>query len=189
MLTTPLLVGLDGVKKMSKSLGNYVGIAEPAAEQFGKLMSIPDDVLPMYFRYATAWPPEEIDATIEQLATGSLHPNAAKRLLGRTVVDLYHGAGAGAGAEAEFDRVFKAKQAPTDLAEHHLAAGIMLSDALLETKLVTSKREARREIEAGSVRVDDVKSTVDVALSGPEHVVQVGKRRWAKIFVPSRPTV
>jgi len=85
--------------------------------------------------------------------------------------------------------VFKAKQAPTGLAEHHLAAGIMLSDALLETKLVTSKREARREIEAGSVRVDDVKSTADVALSGPEHVVQVGKRRWAKIFVPSRPTV
>ena len=131
VLTTPLLVGLDGTKKMSKSLGNYVGIAEPPAEQFGKLMSIPDAVLPMYFRYATAWPPEDVDATIERLASGALHPNAAKRLLARTVVDLYHPAGSGVAAEAEFDRVFKAKQTPTEIPEFPVGAGTLLSDALL----------------------------------------------------------
>jgi len=152
-------------------------------------MSIPDAVLPMYFRYATAWPPEDVDATIERLASGALHPNAAKRLLARTVVDLYHPAGSGVAAEAEFDRVFKAKQTPTEIPEFSVGAGTLLSDALLETKLVASKREARREIDAGSVRVDDEKVTTDMVLAGPEHVVQVGKRRWARIFVTSGPTV
>ena len=189
MLTTPLLVGLDGTKKMSKSLGNYVGIAEPPAEQFGKLMSIPDDVLPMYFRYATAWPPDEVDGTIERLASGALHPNAAKRLLARTVVDLYHGPGAGDAAEAEFDRVFKAKQTPTDIPEFRLRGRDPALRRAAGDEAGRSKREARREIEAGSVRVDDVKATADTVLSGPEHVVQVGKRRWARIFVPSGPTV
>ena len=94
------------------------GVAEPPAEQFGKLMSIPDAALPMYLQYATAWPPEVVDRTVEELGSGTLHPNAAKRLLARTVVDLYHGAGAGDAAEAEFDKVFKAHEAPTDLAEH-----------------------------------------------------------------------
>ncbi|GIU87863.1 MAG: tyrosine--tRNA ligase [Acidimicrobiia bacterium] len=116
VLTTPLLVGLDGEKKMSKSLGNYVGIAEPAAEQFGKLMSIPDTALPMYLEHATGWGPDRVAEVLGALTGGSLHPNAAKRLLARTVVDLYHGAGAGARAEAEFDRVFKAHEAPSETA-------------------------------------------------------------------------
>jgi tyrosyl-tRNA synthetase len=184
VLTTPLLVGLDGVQKMSKSLGNYVGIVEPPDEQFGKLMSIPDDALPMYLRYATAWEPEQIDETVGQLAAGVLHPNAAKRLLARTVVDLYHGSGAGAAAEAEFDRVFKAHERPTDIAQFELAAGVKLSDALLACGLVSSKREARREIEEqSSVRVDDVRWNTDAPLPGPEHVLQVGKRRWASVRI------
>src|SRR5262249_17933475 len=129
VLTTPLLVGLDGTQKMSKSLGNYVGIAEPAGEQFGKLMSIPDAALPMYLRYATAWPPEQVDEVTSRLAAGELHPNAAKRLLARTVVDLYHGDGAGEAAEAELNRVFKDHDIPTDIPEFRLSAGIRLEDA------------------------------------------------------------
>jgi tyrosyl-tRNA synthetase len=189
VLTTPLLVGLDGVQKMSKSLGNYVGIAEPAGEQFGKLMSIPDDALPMYLRYATSWGPEQIDDVLARLSTGTLHPNAAKRLLARTVVELYHGSGTGAAAEAEFDRVFKAGGRPTDIPVFDLSPAATLSDALLASGLVTSKREARREIEEqSSVRVDDVRWSSDGPLPGPEHVLQVGKRRWARVRLePSAP--
>src|SRR2546423_8350568 len=95
VLTTPLLTGLDGEQKMSKSLGNYVGVAELPGEQFGKLMSISDAQMPAYFQYTTAWPPERIAEVTTQLASGELHPNLAKRLLARTVVDLYHGDGAG----------------------------------------------------------------------------------------------
>src|SRR5262245_55238949 len=95
VLTMPLLVGLDGVKKMSKSLGNYVGIAEAPAEQFGKLMSLPDELMPAYFELATAWPKSRADEVAAQLAAGDLRAVEAKRLLARTVVDLYHGAGAG----------------------------------------------------------------------------------------------
>ena len=140
-------------KKMSKSLGNYVGIAEPPAEQFGKLMSIPDAVLPMYFQYATAWPPER-DRRDDRRSSrsGALHPNAAKRLLGRTVVDLYHGAGAGAAAEAEFDRVFKehAGARPTCPTSPSPAPGDSCSPTRwLQPGWSRRSAEATRAIEAG----------------------------------------
>src|SRR5439155_22528974 len=117
----PLLVGLDGTNKMSKSLGNYVGIAEPPADQFGKLMSLPDELMPDYFELATAWPLEQAHQTTKALKSGALAPVEAKRLLARTVVDLYHGEGAGAAAEAEFDRVFKAHEVPSEVREVELA--------------------------------------------------------------------
>jgi tyrosyl-tRNA synthetase len=101
--------------------------------------------------------------------------------MARAVVDLYHGAGAGDAAEAEFDKVFKDHGAPTDMDEYRVAAGTQLSDALLAAGLVPSKREARRAIEQGSVRVDGEKCAADAPLTAPEHVVQVGKRRWARI--------
>jgi tyrosyl-tRNA synthetase len=183
VLTTPLLVGIDGTKKMSKSLGNYVGIDEPPSEQFGKLMSIPDDVLPMYLQYATAWDPETVDATTRDLAAGRLHPNAAKRLLGRTVADLYHGVGAGAAAEAEFDRVFKAHEAPDEVAEHEVAIDTLLADALVATGLAPSKREARRLMDQGGVKVDGNARTEDGKLGAGTYVVQVGRRRWARLRV------
>ena len=115
VLTMPLLVGLDGVKKMAKSLGNYVGIAEAPGEQFGKLMSLPDELMGQYFELATAWPLERAEQVAAEVASGALRPVDAKRLLARTVVELYHGPGAGDAAEAEFDRVFKAHDAPSDV--------------------------------------------------------------------------
>jgi len=183
VLTTPLLVGLDGEKKMSKSLGNYVGIAEPPAEQFGKLMSIPDAALPMYLRYATAWPPEQIEDTVTQFASGELHPNAAKRLLGRTVADLYHGPGTGEAAEAEFDRVFKRHEPASEMAELDVPAGTRLSDVLKRAELVRGSRDADRTITAGSVRVDGTVWRNDDVLSTGTCVVQVGKRRWVRAVV------
>jgi len=183
VLTTPLLVGLDGTQKMSKSLGNYVGINDDPPDQFGKLMSIPDELMPMYFRYATAWDPDHIDATVAQLEAGELHPNAAKRLLARTVVDLYHGAGSGAAAEAEFDRVFKAHTAPSDMPAFTLASPVTWADALVAAGLADSKRAARRFLEEGAVRCDGEVVTADGEVPDGEHVVHVGKRKWARLLV------
>ena len=183
VLTTPLLVGLDGVQKMSKSLGNYVGVADPPGEQFGKLMSIPDDALPMYLQYATGWEHERIDEVVGDLANGRLHPNAAKRLLGRTVTDLYHGEGAGAAAEAEFDRVFKSHEAPSDMPAFEVPAGISLSQLLLDTDLAPSRREARRQLEQGAVKLDGAVVTGDAPVKAGECVVQVGRRKWARVTI------
>ena len=183
VLTTPLLVGLDGEQKMSKSLGNYIGVNEPPNEQFGKVMSIPDELLPMYITHATAWAPEKIDEVKHDLANGALHPNAAKRLVGRTVADLYHGAGAGDAAEGEFDRVHKDKAVPSEMPEFALPSGTLWADALVATGLDPSKREARRSIEHGAVKCDGDPVTGDGGVPDGTHVVQNGKRKWARITV------
>ncbi len=191
VLTTPLLPGLSGGVKMSKSLGNFVGVAEPAREQFGKLMSIPDDLLSTYLQYTTAWDQATIDQTVGALAAGELHPNAAKRLLARTVCDLYHGAGAGAAAEAEFDRVFKAKERPAEVAEFALdpaqldAEGrIRLSRVLAVSGLASSGREAQRKIGEGAVRIDDEVVAADDSYAPGDldgRVLALGRRKWARI--------
>jgi tyrosyl-tRNA synthetase len=169
VLTTPLLPGIGGGPKMSKSLGNYIGIAEPGWEQFGKLMSIPDDLLPTYLEYATAWPQARIDEVVVQLQSGVLHPNAAKRLLARTVVDLYHGEGAGVAAEAHFDRVFKQHELPTDIARSYaLAAPMSLSKLLVATELAPSLREATRQITAKAVKIDNVAVLDDIVVDPAE---------------------
>jgi tyrosyl-tRNA synthetase len=186
VLTTPLLTGLDGEQKMSKSLGNYVGIAEAPSEQFGKLMSISDAQMPAYFQYTTAWPPERIGEITAQLASGELHPNQAKRLLARTVVDLYHGEGAGSATEAEFDRVFKDHEVPDDVPDVTIAGAgpWRLSKVLMEAGLATSNREAVRAIDAGSIRIDGKVAGEDRELAAAElegRVIQAGRRKWARI--------
>ena len=189
-LTTPLLEGLDGEKKMSKSLGNYVGISEPAAEQFGKLMSIPDPLMPAYFALTTGWRPDRVAEVTGALADGSLAPVAAKRLLGRTIADLYHGAGAGESAEAEFDRVFKAGAVPADVPERSVDRAefpMRLARLLALTDLATSNKDGGRKIAQGGVRlagekVADPDLEVDAdAVDG--QLLQVGKRAWARVLV------
>ena len=183
VLTTPLLIGLDGEQKMSKSLGNYIGVDEPPNEQFGKVMSIPDELLPMYFAYATAWIPEQIEKATKDLAAQTLHPNAAKRLVARTVVDLYHGPGAGDAAEAEFNRVYKDHTAPSDMPEFTLPSGTTWVAALVTTGLAPSKREARRLLDDGAVRAGGEVVNADGVIPNGTHVVQVGRRKWARIHV------
>jgi tyrosyl-tRNA synthetase len=182
VLTTPLLVGLDGEQKMSKSLGNYIGIKDPPRDQFGKVMSIKDELLPMYSRFATGWDPDRIDEAVGSLESGALHPNAAKRTIGRAVVDLYHGEGAGVEAEAEFDRMFKEHKAPSDLPEHALPSGITWVNGLSETKLATSKREAVRLIGQGGVHCDGEVVVDDGVVPDGAHTVRVG-RKWARFIV------
>jgi tyrosyl-tRNA synthetase len=194
VLTTPLLEGLDGQQKMSKSLGNYIGIAEPPAEQFGKLMSLPDSLMPRYFLLTTGWHPDRVDEVVGALQAGDLRPVEAKRLLARAVVDLYHGAGAGATAEAEFDKVFRAHEAPTDVPEHVLDAAecvdgrIRLAHLLRQAGLVPSNKEAVRMIGQGAVRVDGAVVRDPEVTYAPSEVdgvvVQVGKRRWARLVAP-----
>jgi tyrosyl-tRNA synthetase len=190
VLTTPLLEGLDGVQKMSKSLGNYIGIAEPPAEQFGKLMSIPDALMPRYFQLTTGWLPDQVESALEDLRTGALAPVAAKRLLARTVVDLYHGAGAGEQAEAEFDRVFKDHAVPSDVEERAIAGSELPTQwfrLLTLLDLATSGKDARRKIDQGAVRLDQEKVTdPDAEVTAAEvdgRLISVGKRTWVKVTV------
>ena len=186
VLTTPLLVGLDGGQKMSKSLGNYVGIAEAPAEQFGKIMSIPDAQMPNYFQYATDWTPEQISDALGKLVSGDLHPNAAKRMLARAVIDLYHGPGAGAAAEAEFDRVFKDNAEPAAMPEKEAEDDHprTLSFWLVYLGLTASRREAGRAIKAGAIKLDGVPLTDDREFTAAEldgKALQNGKRKWARL--------
>jgi len=194
VLTLPLLVGLDGVQKMSKSLGNFIGVTEAPPEMFGKLMSVPDELMPQYFALTTGWTPPRVAEVREAMARGELRPVEAKRLLGRTVVELYHGPGAGEAAEAEFDRVFKAHDAPTDVPEHVLDLGevvdgrIRLATVLRQAGLATSNKDGRRLIVGGGVKrdgepvTDPDASLEPAALDGA--ILQVGRRRWARVRVP-----
>jgi tyrosyl-tRNA synthetase len=195
VLTTPLLEGLDGVNKMSKSLGNFVGIAEAPAEQFGKLLSLPDDLMPRYFTLTTGWHPDRIDEVTSALADGSLKPVDAKRLLARTVVDLYHGEGAGDRAQAEFDKVFRAGDVPSDIEELVIPADaaelhdgrIRLANLvhLAFPDAVPSNKEGRRKIEQGAVRLDGEVVTDPTREVTPAEVdgqtLQMGKRNWARL--------
>jgi tyrosyl-tRNA synthetase len=192
VLTTPLLVGIGGGEKMSKSLGNYVGITERPEEQFGKLMRIPDELMPAYFELTTGWHPDHVAEVLAELERAEAADRARlKRLLARAVVDLYHGEGAGARAEAEFDRVFRDHAAPSEVEElvippEELRDGrIEVARLLTLAKLVGSNREGRRKITEGGVyldeeRVRDPSLTLTPAdLDG--RLLRLGRRSWVQI--------
>jgi tyrosyl-tRNA synthetase len=170
---------------MSKSIGNVVGVAEPPSEQFGKLMSIRDSLLPMYLQYVTGWDQPQIDEVVADLAAGRTSARDAKRAMARAVCDLYHGPGAGETAQAEFDRVFSREGAvPTDVPEHAIGAPTRLSAILRDAALVSSAREAARKIGEGAVRIDGEKVSEDRELDpAGDHgaLVQVGKRAWVRV--------
>jgi tyrosyl-tRNA synthetase len=191
VMTTPLLEGLDGKEKMSKSLGNYIGIAEAPEEQFGKLMKVPDELMPKYLQLTTGWHPDKINETVSKLARGDLKPVDAKRLLARTVVGLYHGNPAAKRAEAEFDRVFKDHAAPTDVDDFVIPADelrdgrIEVARLLALAGLVGSNREGRRKITEGGVYLEDERVTdaglqlAREALDG--RLLRLGRRGWRRI--------
>jgi len=194
VITTPLLEGLSGGPKMSKALGNSVGIAESPGEQFGKLMSIPDPLIPTYLQYATAWPQAQIDETVAELGSGALSPRDAKRLLARTVADLCHGPGAGDQAQADFDRVFRDHAAPREVPEFPLEpsaaepdGNLKLSRVLTLAGLAQFNRESARSIAQGAVKINGAVVTHDEARSVPDWwgvTLQVGKKRWARLVKP-----
>ncbi len=185
VLTMPLLEGLDGVNKMSKSLGNYIGIAEPADQMFGKLMSISDDLMWRYFDLLSFRTNAEIERLKQECGAGR-NPRDVKFELGVEIVDRFHGAGAGTRARDEFVARFQQGVLPEDVAEVTLAAGaagLGLAHVLKGAQLVPSTSEAMRQIKQGAVRVDGerVEDAALVFAAGSTHVFQVGKRRLARV--------
>ena len=185
VITMPLLEGLDGVNKMSKSLGNYVGIAETPHEMFGKLMSISDELMWRYFELLSFRPVAEI-RRLRQAVSEGLNPRDAKFELARELVARFHDAAAGEEALADFVRRFRDRGIPTDLELAELrvpAGGLPIAHLLRLAQLVASNAEAVRKIEEGAVRIDGERvASRELLLAAPaEFVLQVGKRRFKRI--------
>jgi tyrosyl-tRNA synthetase len=198
-LTMPLLEGLDGVQKMSQSLGNYVGVDEPPEDMFGKLMSIPDQLIAKYELLCTDLGADDNARVSMGLAEGSLHPNEEKRRMSRTIVDLYHGPGAGEAAERRFDLIHKEHGIPEDPPDVRVPMSVFRKEedgmwsvhvpALLEAMgLVSSRSEARRLQAQGGVRMDgQAQQSEDLPIEGEPpgaisgSVWQVGRRRFARL--------
>jgi tyrosyl-tRNA synthetase len=188
VMTVPLIVGTDGEKKMSQSLGNYISVVDDPAEMFGKTMSIPDSAMPSWFQLAAGWPGDRVSEITEGLSTGVVHPGDAKRLLAREIVSLYYSAEAAIGAEKAFDRIFRDHGAPDVIAEHPLDGGETqaLPALLTAAGVVKSRSDGRRMLTQGAVQIDGSRVTDEVVptarLSGA--VVQVGKRRFVRFVLP-----
>ena len=181
VLLMPILVGTDGVQKMSKSLGNYVGIGDAPADMFGKIMSIPDDAMRQYYTLCTDVPLGEV----EQILAG--HPMDAKKRLGREIVAIYHDAEAASEAQRAFEQQFSKNDVPDEMPEIEVAAGEWVVADLLASCFGVSKSEARRMAEQGAValdgdKVDDATQTVEVS---DGMTVKMGKRRWARVKIGS----
>ena len=184
VITMPLLEGLDGVQKMSKSLGNYIGIDEEPKEMYGKAMSIPDELMMRYFMLVTDMPIEEQEDMEKRLESGELHPRDAKMQLARTIVRLYHGEEAALEAEEEFKRVFQQRALPTDIPEYAMDAPtepIFVPQFCTDAGLTASNGEARRSIKAGAFKVNGEKYTEENLTLEEGMIVQVGKRKFVKI--------
>ena len=184
LLTTPLLVGTDGVEKMSKSLENYIGVEESPREIFGKVMSISDDLMWTYYTLVTDRSDAEIEAAKAQVADGSLHPKKAKADLARGIITDFHDAAAAQAAEEEFERVFASGGAPDEIEERTVPAdATWLPKILVAIGAAGSNGEARRLIKGGGVKVEGEKvadETLELIPPGPFRI-QVGKRRFYRV--------
>ena len=184
VITMPLLEGLDGVQKMSKSLGNYIGIDEEPKEMYGKAMSIPDELMMRYFMLVTDMPIEEQEDMVKRLESGELHPRDAKMQLARTIVRLYHGEEAALEAEEEFKRVFQQRAMPTDIPEYAMDAPtepIFVPQFCTDAGLTASNGEARRSIKAGAFKINGEKYSEENITLEDGMILQVGKRKFLKI--------
>jgi tyrosyl-tRNA synthetase len=181
VITMPILVGLDGKEKMSKSKGNYVGVTDVPGEMFGKIMSISDEMMENYYTLLTDLPTERIAELTDPAKT---HPKEAKVLLGKTIVAQFYDEQAAEAAAAEFEKVFAQGQLPDDIAEVSVAGPtISVKQLLLTCKLVQTGGEAKRMVAQGAVTIDGNKAADPNAEITPTDgmIVQVGKRRFAKI--------
>ncbi len=189
VITMPLLEGLDGSKKMSKSLGNYIGVTEEPCEMYGKIMSVPDELIFKYFRLLTSLSEEELDFREKECKEGRLHPGKAKEELAVSVVSFYHSRSGAEAAKERFEAVFRRKEIPSDIPSYFLASDemkegkIWIVRILQLTGLASSGSEARRLIKQGGVKWDEkIVKDMDWEVSpGESHVLQAGKRKFIRI--------
>ncbi len=192
-ITWPLLVGTDGKQKMSKSLGNYVGITEPPQEMFGKLMSIPDDLIPEYLRLLLDYDPEQIEEIKRKMESGEVNPRDVKDQMAQEIVAQYHGEEAARRASEEFRRVFSQRQLPSEMPELVLEpedfkdGKVWIIRLIRKAGFASSNSEARRLVRQGGVSINGQTVTdenAELELAGGE-VLRVGKRRFARIVLPN----
>lgn len=184
IITMPILEGLDGVQKMSKSLGNYIGISEAPSEMYGKAMSIPDELMMRYFMLVTDMSIEEQEQLSKDLESGAAHPRDVKMKLAHTIVRLYHGEEAANFGQDEFVRVFQKHAMPTDIPEYKVAITeepVFVPQLLSDAGLTASNGEARRSIKAGAFKIDGEKCNEEHIVLKDGMVLQVGKRKFIKI--------
>ena len=184
VLMMPILEGLDGVQKMSKSLGNYIGVTEEPNTMFAKIMSISDELMWRYYELLSSKSLEEIATLKEGVESGKLHPKTVKELLAMEIVARYHNEEAARKAKEEFDKVHKKNEIPSDIKEVTLQGPIWIAKALVEAGIEPSTSQARRDIQAGAVRLNKEKvKDINLQLESGEYIAQVGKRKFAKLKV------
>ncbi len=184
VLMMPILEGLDGVQKMSKSLGNYIGVTDEAFDMFGKVLSISDELMWRYFELLSSKSLKEIEELKTAVENKEVHPKDAKDTLAMEIVDRYHGAGAGERAKEEFKKVFAKKDIPTEMDEYTFEENSWICQVLVDSNLVNSTSQARRDIKAGAVKINQQKVTDDkLNLVNGEYILQKGKKNFAKIVI------
>ena len=184
VLMMPILEGLDGVQKMSKSLGNYIGVTDEPFDMFGKILSISDELMWRYFELLSSKSLKEIEEIKNGVANETLHPKKVKESLAMEIVERFHGNGAGENAKAEFERVFAKKDIPTEMPEFSFDEPIWICQALVDSKLVDSTSQARRDIKANAVSINQEKIDDDkLNLQSGEYILQKGKKNFARILI------
>lgn len=184
VLMMPILEGLDGVQKMSKSLGNYIAVADEPNEMFGKILSISDTLMWRYYELLSTKSLDEIEALKIGVENGSLHPKKVKESLALEITARFHSEDTALGAQVEFERVHAQSEIPSEMDEFSLEGPIWVAKALVDCSLSPSTSQARREIKQGSVKIDQNKlSDEQYQLEAGEYILQVGKRKFARLKV------
>ncbi|RLA77376.1 MAG: tyrosine--tRNA ligase, partial [Epsilonproteobacteria bacterium] len=184
VLMMPILEGLDGIQKMSKSLGNYIGVTDVPNDMFGKVLSISDDLMWRYFELLSSKSLEEIAEIKAGVEDGSLHPKKVKEELALEITERFHSQEEAQKAKEEFDKVHAKSQIPTDIPEFSCDGEIWIAKALVDCNIEPSTSQARRDIKQGGVKIDQEKVTDEkLQLATGEYLLQVGKRKFAKLKV------
>ena len=184
VLMMPILEGLDGVQKMSKSLNNYVGVADEPNDMFGKILSISDDLMWRFYLLLSSKPLDEIAAIKNGVLDGSLHPKKVKEDLALEITARFHSDELAKNAKLEFDKIHSKSQIPTDIDEFSCDGEVWIAKALVDCNIEPSTSQARRDIKQGAVKINQEKvSDIQLQLQSGEYILQVGKRKFAKLKV------
>jgi len=184
VLMMPILEGLDGVQKMSKSLGNYIGVADTPNDMFGKVLSVSDTLMWRYYELLSSKSLSDIDVLLQGVDEGSLHPKRVKEELASEITARFHSEEAARGAKVEFDKVHAKSEIPTNIDTYEFTGPIWIAKALVESNITPSTSQARRDIKQGAVKIDQQKvADEQLQLETGEYILQVGKRKFARAKV------